>query len=53
MRKKIFEIIELSDGLDLFSSIYDYFMMITIIASLIPLAFKLYYRQNSRINIYN
>lgn len=40
MRKRIFEIIELSDGSDIWSSIYDYFMMVTITASLISLAFK-------------
>lgn len=40
MRKRIFEIIELSNGSDLWSSIYDYFMMIIIVASLLPLAFK-------------
>lgn len=41
MRKRIFEIIELSGSDDLASSIYDYFMMIVIFASLLPLAFKL------------
>jgi voltage-gated potassium channel len=40
VRKRIFELIELSDGSDLWSSIYDYFMMVVIIVSLIPLAFK-------------
>jgi len=40
MRKRIFEIIEVSEGNDLASSIYDYFMIVVIIASLIPLAFK-------------
>lgn len=40
MRKRIFEIIELSKGSDLWSSIYDYFMMVVIVASLLPLAFK-------------
>ncbi len=40
MRKRIYEIIELSNGSDLWSSIYDYFMMFVIIASLLPLAFK-------------
>lgn len=40
MRKRIFEIIELSSGADLWSSIYDYFMMVVIIVSLLPLAFK-------------
>lgn len=40
MRKRIFEIIEKSNGNDTLSSIYDVFMIIVIIISLIPLAFK-------------
>ena len=40
IRKRLFEIIEISSGDDIASSIYDYFMMVVIIASLIPLAFK-------------
>lgn len=40
MRKRIFEIIELSDGNDRPSRIYDIFMMCAIVTSLIPLAFK-------------
>ena len=40
MRKRIFEIIEVSKGSDLWSSIYDYFMMVVIVVSLLPLAFK-------------
>jgi voltage-gated potassium channel len=40
MRKRIFEIIELSKEDDKASSIYDCFMLCTIMASLIPLAFK-------------
>lgn len=40
MRKRIFEIIEISAGNDLCSSLYDIFMMIAIVASLTPLAFK-------------
>ena len=40
MRKRIFEIIDLSNGSDLWSSIYDYLMMIVIIVSIFPLAFK-------------
>lgn len=48
MRKRIFEIIEVSEGNDKASQIYDFFMMITIIASLIPLAFK---QQNEVFNI--
>ena len=39
-RKRIFEVIERSEGNDLFSSIYDYGMIFVIILSLIPLAFK-------------
>ncbi|MBQ6065459.1 MAG: ion transporter [Clostridia bacterium] len=40
MRKRIFEIIEQSSGNDKASSVYDVVMMIAIIASLVPLAFK-------------
>lgn len=40
MRKRIFEIIEVSDGNDRVSSIYDATMLALIILSLIPLAFK-------------
>lgn len=40
MRKRIFEIIELSYDNDKISKLYDCFMMIVIMASLIPLAFK-------------
>lgn len=40
MRKRLFEIIEVSKKSDLWSSVYDYFMMVVIIASLLPLAFK-------------
>lgn len=40
MRKRIFEIIEVSDGNDRLSSIYDATMLALIILSLIPLAFK-------------
>lgn len=39
MREKIFRVIERSEG-DRFSSAYDWFMVVTIIASLVPLAFK-------------
>ena len=39
-RKKIFEIIEKSEGTDVLSSIYDCFMIVTIVISLLPLAFK-------------
>lgn len=40
MRARIFEIIEKSEGDDYTSSFYDYAMVIVILASLIPLAFK-------------
>ncbi len=40
MRKRIYEIIELSDGNDKLSSIYDTFMLVLIALSLVPLAFK-------------
>lgn len=40
MRKRIFEIIEVSDGDDRLSGIYDTLMLTLIILSLIPLAFK-------------
>lgn len=38
-RKRIFEIIELAKDNDKASAVYDWFMMITIVVSLIPLAF--------------
>lgn len=41
IRERIFNIIEASDGDDKLSTIYDYFMIVIIIASLIPLAFKI------------
>lgn len=40
MRKRIYEIIEASDGHDVWSSIYDAFMMVVIVVSLLPLNFK-------------
>ena len=40
MRKKIYEIIEVAEGDNLPSRIYDYFMIAVIIVSLMPLAFK-------------
>lgn len=40
MRKRIFEIIEVSEGNDIFSRLYDIFMMVVIFVSLVPLAFK-------------
>lgn len=40
MRKRVFEIIEVSSGGDRASTVYDVSMMAVIIASLVPLAFK-------------
>jgi len=40
LRKRLFEIIEVSDGNDRGSTIYDITMICVIIASLVPLAFK-------------
>lgn len=40
MRKRIFEVIERSGGDDRLSSVYDGFMMVVILMSLVPLAFK-------------
>lgn len=40
MRKRIFEVIELSGGDDRLSRVYDCLMMVLIVASLLPLAFK-------------
>ena len=40
LRKRLFEIIESAKESDRVSNIYDIFMMITIVASIIPLAFK-------------
>lgn len=40
MRERIFQIIEKSDGEDKPSRIYDTLMLVSIVASLIPLAFK-------------
>ena len=39
-RKRVFEIIEASEGGDKQSAIYDVVMIVLIVASLIPLAFK-------------
>ena len=39
-RKRVFEIVERSEGNDLLSTIYDWFMIVIIILSLVPLAFK-------------
>ena len=43
MRKRLFEIIEAASENDRSSNIYDIFMMITIILSIVPLAFKTEY----------
>lgn len=43
MRKRIFEIIEASKDNDVWSRVYDIFMIVVIIASLVPLAFKTEY----------
>lgn len=40
MRKRIFEVIEISSEGDRASNIYDSFMMVVIVVSLVPLAFK-------------
>lgn len=40
MRKRLYEIISASNGNDKLSSVYDAFMMIIIIVSLVPLIFK-------------
>ena len=40
MKEKLYEIIEPADKGNTLSKIYDFFMMVTIILSLIPLAFK-------------
>lgn len=40
IRKKIYEIIEPCDGNGRISLIYDFFIMITVVISLVPLAFK-------------
>lgn len=40
MRKRIYEIIEIAKDNDILSTIYDIFMIITIIASIIPLTVK-------------
>lgn len=39
-RKRIYEIIEKSDGNDRFSTVYDITMIFVIVLSLVPLAFK-------------
>ena len=40
MRKRLYEIIEVSQNNDRLSSAYDIIVMITIVVSIIPLAFK-------------
>lgn len=40
MRKRIFEMIEVAESDDLLSKVYDIFMMLTIVFSLVPLAMK-------------
>lgn len=40
MREKLYKILEVSDGNNIASSIYDYFMIVVIIAGIVPLAFK-------------
>lgn len=40
MRERIYRTIEASDGQDVWSSVYDAFMMVMIIVSLLPLNFK-------------
>lgn len=40
MRKKIFEIIELSEDNNLISNIYDRIMQVAIVVSIIPLMFR-------------
>ncbi len=39
-RKRVYQIIEKSEGHDSVSAVYDYAMIVVIIASLVPLAFK-------------
>ena len=39
-RKRLFEVIEKSEGDDILSSVYDIFMILVIVASIVPLAFK-------------
>jgi len=40
MRKRVFEVIEAAEDNDRISQLYDVFMMIVIVVSLVPLAFK-------------
>ena len=48
MRKRLYEIIEVSQGKDHVSLFYDIIMMFTIIVSIVPLAFK---ESNNAFNI--
>ncbi len=43
MRKRLYDVIEASDGEDLLSEIYDTFMILVIVISLLPLNFKTEY----------
>lgn len=40
MRKRIYEIVEISKGKDALSTFYDVFMMLVIIVSIVPLGFR-------------
>ena len=40
MRKRLFEIIEVSENNDIVSHVYDFVMLAAIVISIIPLAFK-------------
>lgn len=44
MRKKLFEILEVSDGKNVLSSVYDYFMIVVILVSIFPLTLKVTYK---------
>ena len=48
MRKKIYQVVEVAENNDKLSSIYDVFMMITIVISLVPLMTK---SQNTFLNV--
>ena len=43
MRKRIFEIIELGEEDDIVSRVYDWILMISIVASIVPMCFKTQY----------
>ena len=40
LRKRIYEVVEKAEGHDALSAAYDYSMIVVIVASLVPLAFK-------------